>query len=323
MPTKEYTEEQLRSLMADVEKEFSTHLIKAEESLKLAKSEDAPKKDESKEKDEKKASEESGGEAKKPMETEKPEDKGVKDQNQQDMSKDPAKGDKMESKEDRMAADGKENAKPSDDAHGAAEDHGYDDEDMAHMHSMYSSMSKGELKAHHDCIRKCMDGMGLAKCEDGMAKAEMGDAAKDAEGNRPNGGPKDGETASTKTPAASDAQALNKSEKDVAVEEVSLLKSELEAAKAESEKGKKELEAVKAFLTKFVEKTAPAGKAITSLDIIAKTEGGKEEKSLTKGEIDAKLLAKAKDPTLSKSDRDAINSYYFSKNIEKVSHLLA
>ena len=161
-----------------------------------------------------------------------------------------------------------------------------------------------------------------------VAKSEHGDAAKDAEGYRPNGGPKDGEAAKAKCPAPSDAQALNKSEKDAVIEvapdqEVSLLKSELEAAKAESEKGKKELEAVKAFLTKFVEKTAPAGKAITSLDIIAKTESGQEEKPLSKGEIDAKLTAKARDLSLSKSDRDAINSYYCgSKDIKKVSHLL-
>jgi|SRR5271165_2015819 len=319
----EYTPEQLNNLIADVEKAFKV------EFGKLEKSEDAPKKDESKEKDEKKASAESHGESDKKMESEKPEDKGVKDQHQQDMSKEPAKGDKDESKEERAAADAKENAKPADDAHGAAEDHGYDDEDMAHMHSMYSSMSKGELKAHHDCIRKCMDGMGLAKCEDGMAKAEMLDA-KEGE-HRPNGGPHDGEAAKAKTPAASDAQALNKSEKDLAVEELSLLKSELEAtkaereaAKAESEKNKKSLEAVEAFLTKFVEKAAPSGKAITSLDIIAKTESAKEEKPLSKSEIDAKLMAKAKDFSLSKSDRDAINSYYCgSKDIKKVSHLLS
>ncbi len=314
---KEYTDEQLKSLIADVEKEFKSHLAKAEESFNLSKSEDP-----SKEKDEKKASEESEGESKKPMESEKPEDKGIKDQHQQDMSKDPAKGDKLESKEERMGDDKKENAKPSDDAHGEAQDHGYDDEDMAHMHSMYSSMSKPELKAHHDTIRKCMDSMGLAKCEDGMIKSETGDAAKDAEGYRPNGGPKDGEAAKAKTPASSDAQALNKSEKDLVVEEVSLLKSELEAAKAESEANKKNLEAVESFLKKFVEKTAPAGKAITSLDIIAKTENAGGEKPLSKSDIDAKLLAKAKDISLSKSDRDAINSYYFSKNVESVRHLL-
>jgi len=101
------------------------------------------------------------------------------------------------------------------------------------------------------------------------------------------------------------------------------LKSELQAAKAESEATKKNLEAVETFLKKFVEKAAPAGKAITSLDVIAKTESAtKTEKPLSKSEIDSKLLAKAKDQSLSKSDREAINSYYFTKNIEKVSHLL-
>lgn len=322
---KSYSETELNSLMADVAKEFSTHIAKAEETLGLKKSED--EKDKPKEKDEAKASEESKGESKKPMESEKPEDKGVKDQHQQDMSEDKPKGDPMESKDERAAGDSKENAMPSDDPHGDAMDHGYDDEDMAHMHSMYSSMSKGELKAHHDSIRKCMDGMGLAKCEAGMAKAEMEDKAKDAQGYCPNGGPKDGKAeAEGKGPKSSDAQALNKSEKNVAIEipqEVSLLKSELEAARAETEKSKKEVAAVTDFLKKFVEKTAPAGKAITSLDIIAKTEGSTEEKPLQKSEIDARLTAKARDLSLSKSDREAINSYYCgSKNIEKVRHLL-
>jgi hypothetical protein len=315
---KSYSDDELNSLIADVAKEFSTQIAKAEETLGLKKSEDMPpKKDEPKEKDEAKASEESKGESKKPMESEKPEDKGVKDQNQQDMSKDKPKGDPMESKDERAAADGKENSKPSDDPHGDAMDHGYDSEDMAHMHSMYSSMSKGELKAHHDSIRKCMDGMGLAKCEDGMMKAEMEDK-KEGE-HRPNGGPSDGEAAKCKTPPSSDAQALNKSEST----QIDLMKSELQIAKAETEKSKKEVAAVTDFLKKFVEKTAPAGKAITSLDIIAKTEGSTEEKPLQKSEIDARLTAKARELTLSKSDREAINSYYCgSKDIKKVSHLL-
>jgi hypothetical protein len=296
-----YDEQQLSSLMADVEKEFSKHLAKAEKSFGLAKSEFPPKKDESKKEDEKKASSESSGEEKKPMETEKPEDKGVKDQDQQSEDK-PGENDQ---EQPGMAA--KDGAAPAD------EDHGYDDEDMGHMHSMYSSMSKPELKAHHDAVRKCLEGMGMAKCEDGMAKAEMEDCAKDAEGYRPNGGPKDGQSEKEgKGPASTGAQALEKSEPSM---EISMLKSELEAAKAETA-------AVAAFLKKFVEKTAPAGKAITSLDIIAKTESGQNEKPLTKSEIDAKLLAKAKDVSLTKSDRDAINSYYFSKNVESVRHLL-
>lgn len=306
----DYTPEQLNSLIADVTEAFSVHLAKAEESFKKPKSEDESKKDEPKEK----AAEEPKEEAK-PMESEKPEDKGIKDQDQQKEGESPLPKEGQE----EMAAQAQNPA--------ADEGHGYDDEDMQHMEAMYASMSKPELKAHHDCIRKCMDSMGLAKCEENMAKAEMNDAAKDAEGYRPNGGPKDGESASAKTPASSDAQALNKSEKEVVVEvesEVSLLKSELEAVKAKSEEDKKNLEAaVQSFLTKFVEKTAPAGKAITSLDIIAKTENVENEKPLQKSEIDAKLTAKARDLSLSKSDREAINSYYCgSKNIEKVRHLL-
>ena len=309
-----YSEERLLSMLAEVEKEFAPHLVKAEKSFGLFKAED-----ESEKKDEPEAKEEP-----KKIESEKPEDKGVKDQAQQDTSKAPAEGEKPESKEARVGEDTKENAAPSEDPHGAAEDHGYDDEDMTHMHSMYSSMSKPELKAHHDVIRKCMDGMGLAKCEDGMAKAETLDGAKDAEGYRPNGGPKEGEAKSeSKGPATSDTQAMTKSEKDVAIEEVTMLKSELEAVKAKSAEDKKNLEAaLQKFLTKFVDSSAPAGKAITSLDIIAKTEGANKEKPLSKSEVDAKLLAKAKDPTLAKGDREAINSYYFSKNIETVRHLL-
>ena len=69
---------------------------------------------------------------------------------------------------------------------------------------------------------------------------------------------------------------LKSLKKIVVVEEISLLKSELEAAKAESEEEKRTWKRLKHFLTKFVEKTAPAGKAITSLDIIAKTENAKK-----------------------------------------------
>ena len=307
-----YTNEQLNGLIAEVEKEFKVHLAKAEESFNLAKAEDAPKKD-FPPKDEKKASEEPKAEAKKPMESESAEDKGVKDQNQQ-------ADDKAGASDQQMPGDN-EQAPPQ--AAQGEEAHDYDQEDMDHMHQMYSSMKKPELKAHHDMIRKCLEGMGLAKCEDGMVKSETGDAAKDAEGYRPNGGPKDGEAAKAKTPASSDAQALNKSEKGI-TDEVSLVKSEFEAFKAKSAEDKKILEtALQNFLTKFVEKTAPAGKAITSLDIIAKTENGGGEKPLSKSEIDARLTAKAKDFSLSKSDRDAINSYYCgSKDIKKVSHLL-
>ena len=71
-----YTETDLNKLIQEVTTEFTAHLAKAEESFNLAKSEDKSdeKKDESKE------------EPKKPMEHEKEEDKGIKDQHQQDTS---------------------------------------------------------------------------------------------------------------------------------------------------------------------------------------------------------------------------------------------
>lgn len=302
-----YSEQELNSLIADVEREFTTHLAKAEKSFALAKNDNFQPKDKkvneiaddkkNSAKDEKQSASENkeGGktddsrneaadesqsgkdrskeasqdESGKPIE--KKADKGAEDQDQQE-----------EGSEEGQADEGQ----PKPEGHEEGEEHGYDDEDMAHLDSMYGTMSRGELKAHHDSVRKAMDGHGLAKCEDSMMK----------------------------------------SEKDVVVkipQEISLLKSELEAAKAESDKSKKDLAAVETFLKKFVEKTAPMGKAITSLDIIAKTENGQGEKPLQKSEIDAKLLAKAKDSSLSKADRDAINSYYCgSKNIQTVSHLL-
>lgn len=304
---KSYTSEELGSLLEEVSKDFSAF---------LAKSEDESEKKDPKEEGEK---QEMPKDESKKMDSEMPKEESMKEEPKKEMSEGKESGEAPESK---MPMEGEKQGMP-------AEDHGYDQEDMDHMHQMYSTMSKGELKAHHDIIRKCMDGMGFAKCESGMAKAEMEDAAKDAEGFRPNGGPSDGEAASTKTPKASDTQALEKSEKGLVLEvssdkEIALIKSELQIAKSENEKSKKELEAAVAFITKFVEKTAPAGRAITSTDIIAKTENvNGNEKPLSKSEIMVKLSSKAKDPTLSKSDRDAITSYCLSKsNISKVSHLL-
>lgn len=323
-----YTQEQLNSLIADVEKEFTSHLAKAEKDFSLAKSEDSQpdqKKVNGAADDEKNGAKDEKTSAMENKDGGKPEDHSneAKDQGQDAKDAAPAKPMEGESEGDKGVQDQHQQQDGAKEGQ-ADEGHNYDEEDMNHLHSMYSSMSRGELKAHHDAVRKCMDGMGLAKCESGMAKAEMEDGAKDAEGYRPNGGPCDGEAASSKTPAASDDQAMTKSEKDVVVDvssEIALVKSERDAALAESAQNKKNLEAVEAFLKKFVEKTAPMGKAITSLDIIAKTESGKNEKPLTKSEIDAKLLAKSKSD-LSKSDRDAINSFYFNKNVETIRHLL-
>ncbi|CAM6004813.1 unnamed protein product [Sphagnum balticum] len=106
--------------------------------------------------------------------------------------------------------------------------------------------------------------------------------------------------------------------------DLELAKAETAAANAKVENLQKSLDAVSAFITKLVEKrVAPQGKAITSLDVIAKSEGTQEDKSLSKGEIDAKLLSKAQDPKLEKSDRDLINSFYLNGgSVNSISHLL-
>lgn len=127
------------------------------------------------------------------------------------------------------------------------------------------------------------------------------------------------------SPGAKSADSAANGEKMNKSEDLELLKNELEAIKKENEGNKKNLEAVSAFLTKFVEKTTPPPqKAITQIDRIEKSEGsGGEVQELSKSEITQALNKKASDPTLAKSDRDAINEFYLNKaGIETISHLL-
>lgn len=355
----QYTQTTLAKLVEDVEKAFSAELAKAEgEEITLAKAEDEkkPKPEDMKPEAEAKPEGESKPQAEAKPESEVPPKAEAKPEGEVP----PQEG----------APAPQEGAAPQGD-----ESCDYDEEDMAHMRKMYSSMSKGELKAHHDVIAE------LAKCGSaapaptaGMAKGERASELKDEnklspkpsvkgdnldsdpknggiEGQEPNNSPGAKSPASdangdkinkseaarrnggkiegqepnnspgAKSPA-SDANGakMNKSEGNT---EVELVKAELETTKTELETMKKQFEGVTAFLTKFVEKTAPAQKAITSLEVIAKSEGNGEEKTLSKSEIDSILNKKASDPTLKKSDRDAINTYYLSdKDIKGISHLL-
>ena len=154
-------------------------------------------------------------------------------------------------------------------------------------------MSKGECKAHHDACRKALDTHGLEKCgEMSMGKSE------------------------------SDKPVQVKIELPQNDKEVALLKSEVEAEKAKSADLKKNFDMVSEILTKLVKKTVPQGKAITSLETIAKSEST-EDKTLTKTEVTAILNKKASEPSLKKSDRDLINAYYMENaNINSISHLL-
>lgn len=276
-----YSELEFQQLIGDLEKEFATYLGKAED-------ESFPKKDDKKD------------------EEQKPEAKAEK---KQDDSKPEAKDGAAPADKQAAAPEQQEDAPaaPADEAAPEAqapsqEGHDYDDEDMAHMQSMYASMSKGELKAHHDAVRKALDACGMEKC------GEM----------------------------APEASPMQKSETDTVIEvtpevvattaDQEILKSELAAKDAEVTELKKSVEVMTTFITKLFEKKgAPAGKAITSLETIAKSESVTEEaKVLSKEEITTKLTKKASEPTLQKSDREAINQFYATGqiNINGISHLL-
>lgn len=253
-----------------------------------------------------------------------------------------------------------------------AEDSGYSAEDHAAMHSMYKSMTKGELKAHQESISKAISDGDLAKadgCGGEMAanqpkgspgpKSEASETPQPVlnktetgkiESNEPKGSPgakseasetpqpvlnkaeikeqkpanaKGPESPASHTPqpvlnAGPKGDEMNKSDAD-------LLKSEIDKVKAENSDLKKNLENVASLWKQFVDKNmpAPTQKAITSVDVIAKSEGSGEVTPMTKAEVTAVLLRKSQDPTLAKSDRELINAFYLnSAGIETISHLL-
>ena len=76
-------------------------------------------------------------------------------------------------------------------------------------------------------------------------------------------------------------------------------------------------------MTTFVSKKAPARKAITEISVIEKSEKTVEPVKLSKPEIIKVLSEKTQEPTLSKSDRDLIDSFCYGKvGVEKIQHLL-
>lgn len=312
----QYTEKELTKLLADVEKEFTSHLAKAEENFRLAKSETesaAPGVDgieplakaedekpaEAKEKKEDKKEEKPSAPAPKAKE-------GGADAAGGDVAAAEAEGEE-EGEQEQAAAD--EAAAAPAAAEGDAS--GYDAEDLAHLAEMYESMSRAELMAHHDAVKEALDAMGAQEAAAPAAPDAMAAPAA----------PAPGQAGQTEIDKCGDMQ-MTKSEGSA---EVELVKSELSATLAKNEELKKNLDAVSEFLTKLVsKKAAPAGKAITSVETIAKTEANTEVKTLSKSEITAILNKKTADPTLCKSDREAINAYYGTGQvgIEKINHLL-
>lgn len=169
--------------------------------------------------------------------------------------------------------------------------HGYDEEDMEEMSKMYDSMSKGELKAHKSAMEKCW----MAKCGD-QTKMDM---------------------------AKSEETVKATPESKPVVEETTLLKSELETKNKEIADLKKSVEGLVSAINTYVTKKAPARKAITDIEFVAKSEEKVEEKPLAKSEIIKILNKKASTPNLSSSDRAAINDYCLNNgSMEKIQHLI-
>jgi len=292
----QYTETQLSKLIEDVEREFTAHLVKAEETATevvaevaveapLVKAEDGEKPEKKEAKPDEKAPEAE----KKPEAEAKPEGE----------AKAAVPGEEAPAPSAEAKPEGE--AAPDAPAEAGAEGCDYDAEDLAHMEKMYASMSKGELKAHHDVIAR------LAKCGDmapGQAPAQESAPMAKSEEIKP---------------------VEVKAEVTAPAQEVDLLKSELNESKSKLETLQKQFDGVAAFLTKLVEKKGPpAAKAITSLDVVEKSESANEEKPLAKNEIHSILCKKTAEPSLAKSDRDAINVYYAGGqvDIKGISHLL-
>lgn len=272
-----YTQEDLSNLISEVEQAFNgAFMAKSEVSTAgstLSKSEEDKEEPKKEEKEEPKAESEEAPAKEEPKSEEHSE----------------------ESKEAPVAEEKnpEEHKEEAPKAEGQEEGHGYDDEDMEHMHKMYLSMSKPELKAHHDSVKSALDHHGMEKCGDmSMAKSET----------------------ITVNPELISAQS-----------ELSLVKSELAAKNSKVEELQKNLDTVTEILTKLAKKSAPKEKAITSLEFIAKSEQAPAaEKTFTKTEVTKILSTKTQEPTLSKSDRDAINDYYNNgqTNINSIRHLL-
>jgi len=179
----------------------------------------------------------------------------------------------------------------------------YDEEDIAEMNAMYSSMTKAEAEAHFESLKKA-----LSKGDETPAvKAE--------------------ETTISKSEVKEQPSKTND-------EETKLLKSEIESLKSEKEKLEKSFQDLTAKLIEFVKGSkAPKQKAITKLEYVAKSEdesnktdvkNTEDVSKLDKNEVSRRLTAKIRSGKLEKAEREKINEFYQSgsKNIESIRHLL-
>lgn len=160
------------------------------------------------------------------------------------------------------------------------------------VEELYKSMSDEEKKSHYETLKKVMAGQEMKKSEEAAAPKEE--------------------------PKKDDAAVLAKAE-------IEALKATVEEQKKQNEELKKNLDGVVAALSKkFVKPAgAPKQKAITELGALNKSETKEASASMTDKEIRKVLSERAKEPTLKKSDRDAINAYCFGKvDVSAVKHLI-
>jgi hypothetical protein len=162
-----------------------------------------------------------------------------------------------------------------------------EEEDYETIDDLYASMTKSEKEAHYAAVKKSIFGEEVEE-------------------------------------EAVEEQSMEKSEEVEAKED----NDEVEMLKSENEELKKNYEQLNELVSKlFNTKKAPAQKAVTNVNYIAKSEETEvEEKedfsNMSKSEVTAKL--KAIDYSeLKKSDREAINNYYLDNgSVDSIKHLI-
>jgi len=121
-------------------------------------------------------------------------------------------------------------------------------------------------------------------------------------------------------------ESMEKSEEEVEIEKND--NSEVQMLKSENEELKKNYEQLNELVSKlFNTKKAPAQKAVTNVNYIAKSEETQTEEkedfsNMSKSEITAKLK-RIDYSGLKKSDREAINNYYLDNgSVDSIKHLI-
>lgn len=167
-----------------------------------------------------------------------------------------------------------------------AEEHGYDEDDVREMDSMYRSMTKSEAEIHYKSVKKALFGD-----EESVQKTEAQEEAND-----------DGVL-------ETEIESLKKSNED--------LRKDLESVTALLKKAFTKSEAKVAPDQKAITEIQYLNK---SEDDLKKDE--RDLSKLTKSEINSKLTAQIKSGKLQKNDKEAIQTYFDKGSINSIKHLL-